>query len=132
MTGEKEIASNIKDVLETCSQDLLFAYLFGSRIREKAPESGDIDIAVYLNPDGSDAFFDIKMQLYLSLSRALERNDIDIVVMNRCKNLMLLYAIIGEGLVIVDRDTDLRLDYEQKILHRALDFKEQRKRVMGV
>lgn len=109
-----------------------FAYLFGSRAQELYPESSDIDIAVYLNRNAESNYFDIKTDLYLKLSRELKRNDIDIVMMNQCKNLLLLNQIVTHGQVLCDKNESARIDYEQKILHSAIDFKFQRKMAMGV
>jgi len=35
------------------------------------------------------------------------------------------------GVLIVDHDPGQRLDFETKILHQALDFRQQRQREMG-
>ena len=95
-------------------------------------ESGDIDMAVFLNEPAVDFVFDVKIDLYLDLTRALKRNDIDLVMMNRCKNLMLLYGIISDGYVIFDGDPATRIDYEQRLLHQAIDFIGQRKMALGI
>jgi uncharacterized protein len=68
----------------------------------------------------------------MALSRGLGTNDIDIVVLNSASNLILLDEIIRRGLVLVDRNPDLREDFEQKALHRAIDFQAQRRAVLGV
>jgi len=52
--------------------------------------------------------------------------------MNNYHNIVLLNSIISHGSVVYDQDRTMRLDYEQKILHRAIDFKAQRRMVMGV
>ena len=64
--------------------------------------------------------------------RVLKRNDIDVVVLNTTTNIVLLDEIIRGGIVLVDRDIDLREEFEQKILHQAMDFKEQRIVFLGV
>ena len=111
---------------------ILFAYLFGSHARGEATPYSDIDIAVFLDPRYQTAFFDIKTDLYLEISRSLKMNDIDIVVLNRCTNIILLDRITRHGIVIYESNQDARLDFEQKVLHTAIDFKYQRKRFMGV
>ncbi|EMS79433.1 DNA polymerase beta domain-containing protein [Desulfotignum phosphitoxidans DSM 13687] len=97
-----------------------------------ATADSDIDIAIFLDPPLQMAFFDIKTALYLEISRSLKMNDIDIVVLNHCKNIILLDRITRHGQVIYESNQDARLDFEQKVLHTAIDFKYQRKRVMGV
>lgn len=54
------------------------------------------------------------------------------VVLNTTKNIVLLDEIIRGGIVLVDRDIELREAYEQRILHQAMDFKEQRIVFLGV
>lgn len=122
----------IKNILKDNSDSVLFAYLFGSHVQGTSSKKSDIDIAVYLKDSAHESFFDIKMDLYVNLSRTLKRNDIDLVIMNTCKNLILLHAIISHGVVIYCQDEFFRLDYEQKIMHSAIDFKQQRKMAMGI
>jgi uncharacterized protein len=129
---KKDRVEILKKIFYEQDDFFLFAYLFGSRAQETYSESSDFDIAVYLNRNVEKYFFDIKTDLYLQLSRALKQNDIDIVMMNQCKNIVLLNEIITHGQVLYDKNESTRIDYEQKILHSAIDFKSQRKMAMGV
>jgi predicted nucleotidyltransferase len=122
----------LRKIFDEQGDIFLFAYLFGSRAREPFSETSDIDIAVYLNSNVQKHYFDIKTELYLKLSRVLKKNDIDIVIMNGFKNIVFLNEIITNGQVFHDKNEAARIDYEQKILHGAIDFKSQRKRAMGV
>ncbi|MEW6104437.1 MAG: hypothetical protein AB1630_11600 [bacterium] len=45
---------------------------------------------------------------------------------------MLLEEIIRYGILLFDGDKDLREEFEHKILHYAIEFKEQRKAIVGV
>lgn len=128
---EMEIRT-LKKIFHNQNGRILFAYLFGSRARGTYSNNSDMDIAVYLKPQHSMQFFDIKTQLYLEISRALKINDIDIVVLNQSKNIMLMDSIIRNGKVLYESDQDARLDFEQQTLHTAIDFQTQRKRIMGV
>ncbi|MFZ6016093.1 MAG: type VII toxin-antitoxin system MntA family adenylyltransferase antitoxin [Nitrospirota bacterium] len=124
----------IKDILEPIfdKHRVLFAYLFGSTSQDNVQPSSDIDIAVFLPAGTGQSYFDIKLSLYADFCRALKRNDIDVIVLNTATNLMLLDDITRHGIIIYERDTDLREDFELKVLHQALDFKKQRLVVMGV
>jgi predicted nucleotidyltransferase len=122
----------LKKIFHEQQHHFMFVYLFGSRARKDHSESSDLDIAVYVKENIKQDYFDIKSDLYLKLSRVLKINHIDIVVMNQCRNLMLLDNIITHGQLIYEKDQSARIDYEQKISHNAIDFKDQRKRVMGV
>jgi hypothetical protein len=70
--------------------------------------------------------------LFAECSRALHRNDIDLIILNTVNNLILKDEIIRAGIVLYDGDTDTRVDYELKTLHQALDFRYQRQMAMGV
>ncbi len=110
----------------------LFAYLFGSRAKQFHTKSSDIDIAIFINNTIEHDYFDIKTDLYLTINRALKQNNIDIVIMNQCKNIILLNQIITHGKLICDNNPSQRIDYEQKIFHHAIGFKTQRKIIMGI
>ena len=99
-------------------------------IGEVSPLS-DVDIAVYLAEENRESFFDLKLALHADISRALKRNDVDLVVLNTIRNEMLTADVIRNGVVIFDRDTETREDYELKRLHESIDFKTHRFAVMG-
>jgi hypothetical protein len=111
---------------------VVFAYLFGSMVSGKTGPLSDVDVAVYLKGGTPEEKLDAKFGLYADFSRALMRNDIDVVVLNATDNLILLEEIVRNGRVIYDTDPDLRRDCEVKIIHRAIDFRTQRKAMMGV
>ena len=110
----------------------MFAYLFGSVAQDNMSPLSDVDLAVFLSRQNEKSYFDIKCSLYADFCRVLKRNDIDVVVLNTTTNIVLLDEIIRGGIVLVDRDIDLREEFEQKILHQAMDFKEQRIVFLGV
>lgn len=109
-----------------------FAYLFGSSAGFDAAHARDVDVAVYLNERDRKARNDIKLELYVALSRSLNTNEVDILVLNDAENLILLHEIVLNGIVLLDRDLDFRLHFEQRILHSAIDFRENRRAMMGI
>jgi len=129
----EDILKNIRHVLAKYEKIVLFAYLFGSTAHVKGVRrSGDIDIAVFLVSGSREAHFEAKLALYADLCRALQRNDVDLVILNAATNLVLLDEIVRKGIVLCDRQPDERTDFELRVLHRAHDFKEHRLAVMGV
>lgn len=126
------IETDIRRTMELHGHEIVFGYLFGSQAKGLADESSDIDIAIFVTPESKDASFDIKIELYMNLSRILKRNNIDIVILNQCKNLILMNEIISHGHLICDTDKSLRQLFEQRILHSAIDFKTQRRMTMGI
>ena len=127
-----DIERALLPVFERHRGKVLFAYLFGSVARGEAAPLSDVDIAVYLEGGKGEAFFDDRISIHGDICRALKSNDVDLLVMNRATNLILLEDIIRNGFVLFDRDPDLREEFELKVLHRAIDFREQRLAVMGI
>lgn len=129
-------ANNIKELLlsvfEKYRGQLVFAYLFGSTVKGNYTRLSDIDIAVFLSKGKGKPFSDTKLSLHADFCRALKRNNVDVVLLNTAKNIILLDRIVKDGTVLFDTDRDFRKEFEQKILHRAIDFKEQRMALINV
>ena len=104
-----------------------FAYLFGSVAEGKAGPLSDIDIAVYLDP------LDLKdlLPLLHTLCLSLKRDDVDLLVLNRTRNLILKEEIVRHGKLLYDKDPEARFEFEWKSVHQAIDFREKRKRLLG-
>ena len=127
-----DIKQLLLPVFERYRAKVVFAYLFGSVARGEASPLSDVDIAIYLAEENRASFFDLKLALHADISRALKRNDVDLVVLNTIRNEMLTADVIRNGVVIFDRDTEAREDYEIKRLHESIDFKTHRFAVMGI
>ena len=110
---------------------ILFAYVFGSTAAEMHNSQSDLDIAVYMNFEDASYELSSMLSLYTEISRALKRNDIDVVILNTCVNQMLLYEIMTKAKLIYDAAPEARAIFEQKTLHAAIDFKEQRERLFA-
>ena len=119
-------------VFEKYKNKVIFGYLFGSAAQKTAYPPRDVDIAIFLSREGKKSAFDVKLSLYADFCRALKRNDVDVVVLNIAVNLMLLDEIVRYGVVLYDADPKAREEFELKIQHQAIDFKNQRLAIMGV
>jgi uncharacterized protein len=128
----EEYVSGLKDILSQVlseSHNVIFAYIFGSHITGMITESSDVDVAVYLDkklPDLEDYF-----SLHVALSRALKTDRIDLLILNNSSNLILLDSILRHGILVLDKDKDRRQTFELNVLHSAIDFREQRKAIIG-
>ncbi len=109
-------------------KSLVFAYLFGSFATGENTPLSDIDIAVY--PAHNPAL-DERLGIIQRLSKELRLDRLDITFLNRCENLYLLEAILDHGILLLDRDPDLREYFEVMTHHKFLDFQFQRKLYMG-
>jgi len=120
----------IREVLQQ-NVDVLFAYLFGSMAQGQDGPRSDIDIALYFAEDVSD-HFERGLTIHGELCRKLKTDRVDVILLNKAHNLMLIDEIIRQGTVILDRNKKAREDFEISHLHRAMDFKQQRLSIIGV
>lgn len=119
-------------VFEKYPDRIVFAYLFGSAAKEEVTPLSDVDVAVFLSEGTREFYSDMRLSLYANLCRTLKQNDVDLAVLNTAHNILLLEEIVRYGVVLYDNDVDAREDFEIKVIHRAIDFREQRFAVMGV
>ncbi len=126
-----EIKQRIGAVADRYAESLLAVYLFGSRAEGNATPLSDLDLAVLLDSRTRPLPTDLRFALYADFSRALQTNDIDLTVLNTLDNLFVLDEILRRGVLLYDSRPDLRRDFEVRMQHRILDFKGQRRRVMG-
>ncbi len=109
-----------------------FAYLFGSAALERTDRRPrDIDIAVWAEVGGGDRVGWLA-DLHGNLTAALETNEVDLVHLNGTDNIMLLDEIVRRGVLLWEPDSVERRLFEARIWHQGIDFKEKRKRLMGV
>lgn len=112
--------------------DIVAVYLFGSRATREASPTSDVDIAILLKPGSVKQAAKLRFALYADLSRLLHRNDIDLVMLNTSRNLILQDTIVREGKLLYSADDEARIAYEVRTMHMCIDFKQQRKRNIGV
>lgn len=129
MKMTNEVLLKLRTIFQN-AEDVEFAYLFGSCSRDDTFPFSDIDIAVYM--DRENISLERELELHSILSRRLGNNNVDLVLLNRANNLILLEDIVRNGKVIYDKDPSLRESFELRILHDAIDFKYQRKVFAGI
>ena len=110
---------------------ILAAYLFGSCAEGYETTLSDLDLAIFVKKPETFSLAD-KLSVHADCCRVAKRNDIDLVVMNQTRNLILLEQIISTGVRIWNENSPLLDDFELKTLHLAQDFKYQRQREMGI
>lgn len=77
------------------------AYLFGSHAKEAALPISDIDIAVLFGSDiEKGLYFERSINLAADLIKALERNDVDVAVLNTASPL-LRYKVFADGVLVL-------------------------------
>jgi predicted nucleotidyltransferase len=133
MKDKYSIIKNIINIIEA-KEYVIFAYIFGSftssysgkMSREKVQETPsnttfkDIDIAIYI----SKSMFEEASSLEFELEHELENIlsfDFDVRIINYAP-IPFQYNVIKDGIVIIDRDELLRVDFEGLVLKKYFDF----------
>ncbi len=105
--------------------EVLEAYLFGSRASGRAQAHSDIDIAVFVGERAlSRQDYGYAAQLTTHLMAALGSNAIDVVVLNRAPPL-LYHRVLRDGRRIFARDLRATTTREGYALSRYCDFVPQ-------
>ena len=101
------------------------AYLAGSlSTRTSFGHLTDVDIAILLMEQiKSDSFLDYQLYFFSELSKRLESDNIDVVILNQA-SLLLKLQVIKYGQILFSRDEKSRVAFETKAVMDYLDFKK--------
>lgn len=123
LTREKEtILAKIISLLEA-KAFITFAYVYGSFLTSESFQ--DIDIGAYLTGIERSS----PLLIETGTSRELEdmlRIPFDVRILNGAPPTF-LYHVIKDGVVIIDRDSSARADFEGLILKKYFDFQHLRR-----
>ncbi len=118
-------------------EDVIFAYLFGSRAHGSDHPRADVDVALYLQESREPW---PALDFTNLLSAAVHRDDVDVVILNDAPPTLAFEAI--KGTLILSRDEGARVDAEARImsmyhdrlpyLQRSLDAALARVRERGL
>lgn len=96
---------NLRRLLEV-HDEILFAYLFGSRAGGRPRLDSDWDVAVFLRPTVSEQErFDLRLRLGLDLE---EVGQADVVVLNDAPPLLAQSALQGDRILVRDKTALVR------------------------
>lgn len=125
-----EINLTEKDVQRLVDAHILALYLFGSRATGNESPSSDFDFAVVV--EDPEIFKDVvkKQRRYLDLydiltdviGHQLTEPIVDIIFLQSDVSLELKAHIIKHGVLLLDRDPNIRANLEAMIMVRAADF----------
>jgi predicted nucleotidyltransferase len=107
--------------------DVLLAYLFGSRADDRAAPDSDYDVAVLLRRSTDAAR---QHRLAGEMSMVLDGADVDVVLLDRAP-IELAFAVVATGRRLFERDVATRVEFEANVLSRYSDdvrmLREQRR-----
>jgi len=95
--------------------DIIVAYVFGSTAREKDHAFSDIDVAVLLKEPSVDK----TMKIHSALTKALG-DKVETLLLNLAPP-FLKYQVIKNGVRVLSKDENTRIEFEAKALSEGLD-----------
>jgi predicted nucleotidyltransferase len=116
------------DILNNRS-DVVFAYLFGSKVKGYANDRSDWDIAIYIRDSTRENGLWPAFELEAQLSRAVKAT-VQVTILNTPLPPVFAFEILKDGILLIDRDRNLRMDFENKILRHYHDWQYFLKRQM--
>jgi hypothetical protein len=108
---------------------VIFAYLFGSKVKGYANDKSDWDIAVYFAEPIEKVGEWPAFELEAELSRALGAT-VQVIVLNNSPAPVFGFEIVKDGVLLIDRDENLRMDFENRTLRHYHDWQYFLKRQM--
>ena len=121
----ERLTEQIISYLTSEYDEITIAYLFGSFVTEKF--FSDIDIGVLAKIDPIKALnFELMLECKLEtiLSCPVDVRVLNYAPLSFCQN------IIRQGKVVIDRNPDLRADFEGKVLKQYFDFAPFRRKYL--
>ena len=109
--------------------EVLFGYLHGSVFSSKEPH--DIDIAIFINPEDYERLHnsgEISIGFAIPVEMELEEKismKIDLQLLNDAP-LRFKYMVISNGEVVIDNESDIRIDFESISRVEYFDFRPKR------
>ena len=122
---------NLKPLIQVLKERscVVFAYLFGSRVTGNMNERSDWDVAVYFVEPGKRARPWMALEVEAELSRAIG-GTVQVTVLNKPLTPVFGFEILRYALLLVDKDKNLRTDFETRTLRSYFDWQYFLKRQM--
>lgn len=100
---------------------VLFAYLFGSQATGNVTPMSDVDIAVYFDEHlSSTEQFRLRLQLIGVLGEVLQRNDVEVAVLND-EAIVLHYEVVNTGKLIFSRSDEVQIEFFVRSIREYFD-----------
>jgi len=102
--------------------NILFSYLYGSYAYDIIHSESDIDVAVYITPSEMNEYLKMEKRILSSLIDKIHTDKIDLRIINTLP-LILQYQILKEGIPILIKDEQARVDFETQVMIRFFELK---------
>ncbi|NLX61867.1 MAG: nucleotidyltransferase domain-containing protein [Tissierellia bacterium] len=115
-----EVKANLSKHIDRFAKDynIKLIYIFGSYAKGTNIENSDLDIAVYIN-GRADGF--LKLDLLDELVAILDREDIDLVILNNVDP-ELQFQVIKYGKIIYMEDILTKVLFESRVMSIYMDM----------
>ena len=119
---------DLGDAIAAVSDEVGFAYVFGSAAAGSTRRCSDVDVAIWVEP-GADAHR-LRLDVARACARHLGTDAIDVVVLNDAP-IALAGRVLGTRRVVVDRDAFARHRYESLHVRMFHDFRVREHRLLA-
>ena len=127
----KPIVEKLKDYFKK-RKEVVFAFLFGSTIRNQIHKNSDIDIGIYFYPAGDkiegdkieieeDVRYECEEEIWEDIEKLLKK-EVDLVVLNRAPSTICLSAI--RGIPVIIKDWEIYLKFMEIVVSEGIDYQE--------
>jgi len=116
------------DAIAAASDDVVFAYLFGSAATGELTPQSDVDVAVFAAP-GADTHA-VRLAVARGCARHLGSDAIDVVLLNNAP-ISLAGRVLMTRQVLLDRDPGARHCYESLHARMFQDFRIREHRLLA-
>ncbi len=122
----KPIIEKLKDYFKK-RKEVVFAFLFGSTIRNQIHKNSDIDIGIYFYPAGDkieieeDVRYECEEEIWEDIEKLLKK-EVDLVVLNRAPSTICLSAI--RGIPVLIKNWEIYLKFMEIVVSEGIDYQE--------
>ena len=103
--------------------NVCLAYVYGSVAQKKEDSLSDIDIAVlFFDKVKKDDYFNLRIKIAREIDRALKTDKTEVICLNE-NYPFLKYEAIYKGVAIYYLNSEIKRDFEFKVLQNYEDFK---------
>ena len=97
------------------------AYVFGSAASGRMRPDSDVDVAVLIDGVKRSGFLKYRLKLMADVGKALQRNDVDVVILNEASPL-LAHRALSRGDLVFERSASARVRFQVRTAARYQDL----------